>query len=789
LKLALRILLAVVLLVLLAGAGAWAWLERSLPKLDGTVAAHGLSAPARIVRDDEGVPHIFARSERDGWFAMGYAHAQDRLWQMEFQRRVAEGRLAEFLGERAYPVDLLMRTLGIERMAGQIVEHLDVDTRANLQAYADGVNAFLAAKPVLPIGFQVFRITPERWKPADTMGWLLVMAWDLSGNWRLELARLRFAAKLGPERAAEFLPPYPGDHPPPLPDLKSLYASIAPQANALLARWPEPSQSIGSNSWVVSGDHSQTGKPLLANDPHLDLQAPSIWYLAHISTPAGNVVGGTLPGVPFVVLGRNDHLAWTMTTTNSDTQDLFVERVVPGDPSRYVTPGGTAKFQVRDEVIRVGSEERHVRIRSTRHGPVISDAVAAAADAAPAGHVIALSWAALTEENAVARAGLRMNRARNEAELVDALRDFTAPHMNVVFADRDGHIGFVAAARVPVRRADNEAMGRVPVPGWDAKYDWQGFLPFEEMPRVLDPASGEIVTANDKITPPGYKPFLSFDWFPPYRSDRIRELLARKPRHSMASFEAIQADTVSRLARDMLPVALAAKPATDEGRALQALLAGWNADMRADEKAPLAFAAWYRELTRLVYSDELGSLFEESWDLRATFMIAVMKDENGEGRWCDDVATPQHETCGDMAARAFDRAARELQRRFGGVERWGEVHRAAGDQRPFGFVPYVKRLFNITPETPGDTYSVDVGHYVIRNEARPFANVHAPSLRAVYDLSDLDRSLFIQSTGESGNFLSPWYANFAERWAKVRYITIPTQPAAIKAVHTLTLEP
>jgi len=227
----------------------------------------------------------------------------------------------------------------------------------------------------------------------------------------------------------------------------------------------------------------------------------------------------------------------------------------------------------------------------------------------------------------------------------------------------------------------------------------------------------------------------------------------------------------------------------DGSRKLQALLAGWNADMRAEEKAPLAFAAWYRELTRLVYSDELGSLFDESWDLRATFMIAVMKDENGEGRWCDDVSTPRRETCGDMAARAFDRAAQELQRRFGGVESWGEVHRAAGDQRPFGFIPYVKRLFNITPETPGDTYSVDVGHYVIRNEARPFANVHAPSLRAIYDLSDLDRSLFIQSTGESGNFLSPWYANFAERWAKVRYITIPTRPASITAAHTLMLEP
>ena len=789
LKLALRILLLFVLLVALAAAGAWAWLERSLPQLDGTAAAHGLAAPVRIVRDKEGVPHIFAKSERDGWFAMGYAHAQDRLWQMEFQRRIAAGRLSEILGERAFRVDLLMRTLGIARMAERIVEHLDPDTRANLQAYADGVNAFLASKPVLPIGFQAFRIEPERWKPADTMGWLLVMAWDLSGNWRLELARLRFAAKLGPERAAELLPPYPGDHPPPLPDLARLYASIAPQADALLAAWPQPSRSIGSNNWVVSGARTETGKPLLANDPHLDLQAPSIWYLVHVSTPSGNVVGGTLPGVPFVVLGHNDDLAWSMTTTNSDTEDLFVEKVVPGDPARYVTPTGTAKFEVRDELIRVGSEERHVRIRSTRHGPVISDVVPAAAQEAPAGHVIALAWAALTVDNAVARAGFRMDRARNESELLDAMRDFTAPHMNVVFADRGGHIGLIAAARVPVRRADNEAMGRVPVPGWDAKYDWQGFLPFDEMPRVLDPASGEIVTANDKITPPGYKPFLTFDWFPPYRSDRIRTLLGRTTRHSLASFEAIQADTVSRLARELLPVALAAHPGTEDGRKLRRLLEGWNGAMRADERAPLAFAAWYRELTRLVYSDELGPLFPESWDLRATFMIAVMKDENGEARWCDDVTTPQRETCADMASRAFDRAAADLEKRYGGVERWGVVHYAAGEQRPFGFFPVVKRLFNITPETPGDTYSVDVGHYVIRDEAHPFVNVHAPSLRAIYDLADLDRSLYIDSTGESGNFLSPWYANFAHRWAKVRYITIPTRPGSIAAAHTLTLEP
>jgi penicillin amidase len=784
-----KILVALVLAVVLAAAGGWAWMQRSLPQLDGTALSKGLAAPVEIVRDKEGVPHIFAKSERDGWFAMGYVHAQDRLWQMEFQRRVSDGRLAEFLGERAFEVDKLMRTLGVARLSERIVAHMDAGTRANLEAYSAGVNAFLASDPTLPIEFQVFRIKPRAWKPADSIGWLLVMAWDLSGNWRLELARMRFIARLGPERTNELMPPVPRDTASPLPDFRRLYAAAGPEAGALAAAFPPEGDSIGSNNWAVSGARSETGKPLLANDPHLGLQAPSLWYLAHIATPAGNVVGGTLPGVPFVILGRNDETAWAFTTTNSDTQDLFIERVDPKDPASYATPAGTAKFEVRDEVIRVGKEERHLMVRTTRHGPVLSDVVKSVHDNTPAGYAIALAWAALTDEFATARAGFALNRAHNGHEVVLALRDFTAPHQNVVYADRAGHIGMIAAARVPVRRPDNEAMGRVPVPGWDAKYDWQGFLPFEDMPQWVDPASGEIVTANDKITPPGYKPFLSVDWFPPYRSERIRELLAQHPKHSMDSFAAIQADTLSRLARELLPVARAARPQTEAGRDTQTLLAAWSGEMKAGERAPLAFAAWYRELTRLVYADELGSLFDESWDLRATFMIAVMKGENGMQRWCDDVSTPRHETCEELASRAFDLALPDLERRYGGIIPWGDAHKAQGIHRPFGVVPVIDRYFNIEPATPGDSYSVDVGGYTIRDAALPFGNRHAPSLRAIYDLADLDRSLYMQSTGQSGNVFSPWYADMAERWAKVEYITIPTQRAAIAAAHTLTLTP
>jgi penicillin amidase len=342
-----------------------------------------------------------------------------------------------------------------------------------------------------------------------------------------------------------------------------------------------------------------------------------------------------------------------------------------------------------------------------------------------------------------------------------------------------------------VRRADNPAMGRVPVPGWDAKYDWQGLVPFDQLPAVHDPASGSIVTANQKITPPGYLPFISVDWFPPYRAERIDELLAERPKHTLQTFEKMQADDLSRLARDLLSFAMAAKPSKEEGRRAQALLQGWKGRMAMDSAAPLVFAAWYRELTRLVYADELGDLFKEGWDLRAQFMISVMKGEGGLERWCDDVRTPAKETCATQAAQAFDLAAKDLQERYGDIGgwRWGTAHTAASDHRPFGFVPYIARFFNVAPPTAGDTYSVNVGHFFIRDEARPFANRHAPSLRAIYDLADLDRSVYMHSTGQSGNVFSPWYASFADRWARVEYITIPVRRDAIAAAHTLRLTP
>ena len=770
-------------------AGAFLYLRLSLPQLEGELVLPGLAAPVEIVRDREGIPHVFAAHERDAHFALGFLHAQDRLWQMELQRRVASGRLSEVLGERTFEADKLMRTLGIARTAERIAEKLDTQTIASLEAYARGVNAFLDADPVLPLEFLAMRVKPERWRVEDSLGWMLVMAWDLSGNWRSELARLRLSAKLSPEQLAQFLAPYPGESAAPLPDFRALYPPVEDAARRLLAASPDPGEAHGSNNWVLSGSRTASGKPLLANDPHLGLQAPAIWYFAHLETPQGRVVGATLPGLPYVVLGRNASLAWTMTTTLGDTQDLFVERLSKGMPGHYDTPQGPRPFTVREEKVLVGTQARHFLVRETRHGPVLSDAVASAAGAAPKGYVLALAWSALDENNATARAGLEMNRAINAPDFVLTLQDFHAPQQSIVYADKDGRVGFVAPVRLPLRRADNEAMGRVPVPGWDAKYDWQGFAAFERLPRAADPPSGALVTANHRIVPPGFRPFMTTDWMPPYRANRIAALLATQERHDVASMRRIQGDAESALARAMLPVFLASRPGTEAGRRALELAKGWDGVMRGDSPAPLVFAAWYRELTRLAYADELGELFNDFWDQRAAFMISVMTGE--ASAWCDDVTTAATETCPQLAARALDLAAADLAQRFGDESRWrwGEAHQAASDHRPFGAVPWLARWFNLPVATPGDTYSVNVGHTHLKDDKRPFANRHAASLRAIYDLADLDRSLFMHSTGQSGNRLSPWYGNFAERWAAVDYLTIPTKREAIAGPRRLSLAP
>lgn len=778
------VLLGLLTLLLLA---ALLHLRSSLPKTSGTLTLPGLTAPVEVVRDANAVPHIYAQSREDAYLALGFVHAQDRLFQMDFQRRVGAGRLSEVLGEATLETDRFLRTLGVYRVAERSLPNLSAEAQGALSAYTAGVNAFLEGRQgALPPEFLILGYEPEPWRPADSLVWLKMMAWDLGGNWEDELLRARLLQVLPPERVAELFPPYPGDAPVALPDFSALYQHLP--LDKLWADSPKPlPPGAGSNNWVVSGDRSVTGGPLLANDPHLGLQTPGLWYFAHLSAPGLEVVGATLPGLPFVVLGRTDRFAWGFTNTGPDTQDLFVERLEQGD--RYRTPTGVRNLTIRQEVIRVKDQDDvTLTVRESRHGPLISDASAVAAEVVAgrgADYALTFSWTALRDDDRSFQAGLELNRATDWPSFTEALRNFHAPQQNIVYADTGGNIGFYAPARVPVRRAGD---GLVPVPGWTGEYDWTGLIPFERLPHSFNPPSGRIVTANNKLVPDSYPYLLTTDWAEPYRVERIAALLAERDRHSLGSFRDVQADQYSGMAADFLPLAIRA-PVTDEGaRALQNRLRVWNGVMAADAAEPLIFSLWYRAFARLVLEDDLGPLYEDFQGFRPIFYRNVITEQT---EWCDNVETPERESCELLAATALTQAAGALRGQYGDDParwRWGDAHYADHDHLIFGDTP-LARLFNLRAPNGGDAFTVNAARYAVEDEGA--AQTSGPGYRALFDLADLERSRFMHGTGQSGNVFSRHYRDFLERWTNVEYLEIPTGREAIQqgAVGRLRLEP
>jgi penicillin G amidase len=778
-------LIGLVLLVSIGLVGGFFWLRQSLPVVDGRIEVAGLDAPVEVVRDAHAVPHIEAASFEDAIFAQGFVHAQDRLWQMDFRRRLGAGRLAEVLGPAALPTDRLIRTLGFEPAARASLAHLRPDTIALLEAYAAGVNAFLATRTgPLPPEFLILGYEPEPWTPVDSLVWMRVLALDLSGNWRDELLRARLARRLSEEQIADLWPESGAGAPVTLVEL----ARRLPADALAAALPPAPPPGPGSNAWVLAGSRTASGAPLLANDPHLGLSAPGPWYLAHLKSPERELIGATMPGLPGVVLGHNGTIAWGFTNTGSDTQDLFVERVDPDDPTRYLTPDGSAPFATRDEVIRVqGEEPVTLRVRATRHGPVLSDLLPPTVAALEGDQVLALSWTALAADDVSLEALLDLGAARDWPTFVAATRRNGTPQQNVLYADTAGHIGFIAPGRVPIRRKGD---GRWPVPGWTGEFDWQGTIPFERLPRRLDPPDGEFVNANNRIVPDGYPYLLAADWDPPHRARRIVEALG-DDRHDMASFARLQADQLSLLARDLLPLMLETAPQSEAGAAALAKLAAWDAVMRADAAEPLIFAAWYRELSRKIYADELGDLFYAYWGVRPQFMELVLRRRPA---WCDDVGTAAVETCAMQAAQALELALADLRRRFGSDPadwRWGDAHPARMLHPIFNDQPVLSRLFAIEHPSGGDNVTVNVGHYRPSDEANPFASVHAASYRGLFDLQALDRSRFIASTGQSGHPLSAHYRDLSELWAKGATIPMTTEAEVYgqDAIGRLTLAP
>ncbi len=779
-------------LALVAGA-AWWWLCAPLPPLAGRLALPGLAAPVEIVRDRDGIPRVRAHSEDDAWFALGVLHAQDRLWQIEMNRRIAAGRIAEVLGPAALPADRFLRTLGLRRRAEATLAHFAPGTRRVLEAYAAGVNAWLAQRTgPLPPEFVLSGVVPESWAPADSLGWVKVMSWDLSSNWSDELARLRLSARLSTAQIQQLLPPYPGEAPPRLPELAAWYRSLDARLGVLetlrIAALPAGGEGLGSNNWVVAGSRSASGQPLLANDPHLGLTAPSVWYLAQLEAPGLRVLGATLPGVPLVVIGRSERIAWGMTNTKPDTQDLYLEKL--DGAGHYLAPEGWQPLAVRRETIGVkGAPDEVLEVRETRHGPLLP------LDAAlPEGYALALAWTTLADDDLTFQAGARLPRARDWAGFVEALRDFHSPQQNFVYADVDGHIGFIAPGRVPLRRPDNALKGLAPAPGWDARYDWTGFVPFEALPRRFDPPEGVLYSANEKIVADDYPYWLTSEWATPYRARRIRERLAATPRHTPESFAALQRDVRSLWATDMLPLLRAAEPPDAQAREWQTRLLAWDGEMVAERAEPLVYAAWMRAASRRIYADELGPLFAEFWEQRALFLYNVLRDADGQGRWCDDVATPEPESCARTAGLALADALAELRRDHGADPagwRWGAAHVARAEHRPLSRVPWLAPLVEFAVPTPGDTYTVNVGRHYIEHEAEPYASRQAASLRMIVDFAAPEGSRWVLAGGQSGIRTSHHYADQLDRWARGGYLDMSMDEATwrLDAEGTLVLEP
>ena len=799
------------LLMALAGAaGIYAW--RASPVSDGTLQLAGASGEIRILRDAHGIPTIRAGSVRDVMFGLGVAHAQDRLWQLETHRRIGAGRLAEAFGEGALETDRFLRALGVRRAAQAQWDATQGESREVLQAYAAGVNAVMRqALKARPPEFLILGLQPQEWTPVDSLAWAIMMAWDLGGNWNSELQRMRLALKFPVQRVDELMPSYPGEKPPVTADYAALYRELKIGSTSTTQAWlnlpelapPSGVEGVGSNNWVLSGQRTTTGAPLLANDPHLKLSAPALWYFARLEAPGLKAAGATMPGVPSIVLGQNADIAWGFTNTGPDVQDLYLERVKAGDAAQYQTPEGWAAFGSVDEEIRVKGRAEPVRlkVRSTRHGPVISDAGTAAdlvgAKGGSPDLVLAMRWTALDPDTDPVGAGLQMMRATSVDAFVQASRAWVAPMQNMVVADRAGRIGFVAAGRVPLRRPDNDLKGLAPAPGWDARYDWAGWVPLDDTPREFDPQRGWIATANQRIHTADYPHHISSDWAAPWRQQRIEQLLEQRPKHSMDDLARMHGDVVSLAALKLLPWLQGALPEHALTAAAQAQLSGWDGTMDAARAAPLIHWAWVRHLTKALLAEEFGSdeAFAKVFPSRS-FRDAVEGIlERRDAWWCDDKRSVAVETCEDIASRALAAALDELSARFGpdpAAWRWGQAHQAVSEHRPFSRVRALAPLFELRRPVGGDTYTVNVSRVSLRPDAvtgELYLNDHGPSLRALYDLADPRQSRVMHSTGQSGLPWSARYRSFKDAWVRGDYLPLWVDGAAAAEGGTLVIAP
>ncbi len=800
----LRLATGIVVLIVAVFALTYYFASRSLPNYNAQVSVPGITGQVDIIRDNANVPHIFGTSDPDVFFALGYSHAQDRMWQMIQLRRTAQGRLSELFGERTLPIDKLLRRLDLYNTAVASVPDQDAQTTAALEAYADGVNTWLRSVAEGARGrgapeMWLFNHPISPWEPADSIAIIKLMALQLSSHLEHEVLRARTSLALSEERVLDILPDVPGEGIAALPE----YAALVPGVPRYTANMRAPFDPLSpvkpaplagaSNAWAAGPSRSAAGGTLMANDPHLGLTAPTVWYLARLQLQSGGVIGGTIPGVPVVLTGRSDQLGWGITSSYLDDQDVFIEQVDPEDPSRYRTPDGWAPFQTRDSIITVkDSAAVTLKLRWTENGPVLAPDQYDLGTITPAGHVASLSWTALSPDDTTLSAGLQLMQAENVAQALDAVDGFVAPSQNITVVDRT-QIAMKVIGAIPNRDALQQGQGRLPSYGYIATNRWDGAQPADANPVFRDPEGDILGNTNNKTLDAPFPDHISFTWGDTQRIFRWQRLMQAREVHTRESFIEAQLDTVSFTARALLPLigadlwftGEAAPDGTPERRRQQALdlLANWNGEMNEHLPEPLIYAAWIRALHARLAEDELGALFSEFTHPNPLFIERVFRDIEGASAWCDVIQSAPVETCTDISRLALDDALIWIDENHGTTIaslRWGDAHQATHDHQVLGEVPLLNWFVNIRQSTSGGDNTLQRGR-TSGVDPDPFQNVHAAGYRGVYDFADPDSSVFISATGQSGHPLSRYYDNLGELWRRGEYVPMSLDPALAQA--------
>ncbi len=768
--------------------------SQSLPEYNQTLEVEGITTPVEIVRDTANVPHILGQSDPDVFFGLGYAHAQDRLWQMTILRRTAQGRLSEVFGQRTVAIDKLLRRFDLYGLAHRSVEFQDDYTKAALRAYSAGINARLTEINEQALGrgapeMFLFNAPVPPWQPGDSVAIIKLMSLQLSGHLADEVLRARTSLMLdNPARLADILPDVPGPGIAALPEYADLfpdlprYAQGTPMPDTPLSPFPQRGLAGASNAWTAAPSRSASGGTLLANDPHLGLTAPGIWYLARLELAKGGVIGATIPGVPAISAGRSERLGWGLTSSYLDDQDVHIEQLNPDNPEEYLTPDGYKRFQTRPSIIEIkDAAPITLTLRWTENGPVLPGTHYDLETITPPGHVASLSWSALSPRDTSMSASLALMNADSVRDAIDAAEDYIAPSQNLSLVDKDT-IGMKLVGAMPRRDLNNQSRGRIPTPGWLERNRWQGRLPYSDNPEFVAPVGGVLGNTNNKIIDRPFPRHVSYEWGDTQRVNRWERLMQSREVHTRDSFIEAQLDTVSFTARSLLPLIGAdlwftgesAPEGTPERQRQIALdlLANWNGEMNEHLPEPLIYAAWLRALQIRLISDELGPLAAEYKHVEPLFIERVYRDIDGASVWCDVVQSAPVENCPDMARLALDDAIIWISERYGpALEslRWGDAHQATQDHPALGQVPVLRFFVNIRQSTSGGDNTLLRGR-TSGEGPDPFQNVHGAGYRGVYDFADPDSSVFITATGQSGHFLSRYYDDQAQLWRRGEYI-------------------